>query len=52
MCVWRFAESGDVRREFVQRLSVALHGTLNSYLRDAYHEGGETVVACRLAPRA
>jgi hypothetical protein len=26
---------GDVRREFMQRLSAALHGTLGSYLRDA-----------------
>jgi hypothetical protein len=26
---------GDVRREFMQRLSIALHGTLGSYLRDA-----------------
>jgi hypothetical protein len=25
----------DVRREFMQRLSAALHGTLGSYLRDA-----------------
>jgi hypothetical protein len=28
---------GDVRREFMQRLSAALHGTLGSYLRDALH---------------
>jgi hypothetical protein len=27
--------SGDVRREFMQRLFAALHGTLGSYLRDA-----------------
>jgi hypothetical protein len=26
----------DVRREFMQRLSDALHGTLGSYLRDAF----------------
>jgi hypothetical protein len=26
---------GDVRREFMQRLCAALHGTLGSYLRDA-----------------
>jgi hypothetical protein len=26
---------GDVRREFMQRLSAALHGTLGSYLRNA-----------------
>jgi hypothetical protein len=27
---------GDVRREFMQRLSAALHGTQGSYLRDAF----------------
>jgi hypothetical protein len=27
---------GDVRREFMQRLFAALHGTLGSYLRDAF----------------
>jgi hypothetical protein len=27
---------GEVRREFMQRLSVALHGSLDSYLRDAF----------------
>jgi hypothetical protein len=27
---------GDVRREIMQRLSAALHGTLGSYLRDAF----------------
>jgi hypothetical protein len=27
---------GDVRREFMQRLSAALHVTLGSYLRDAF----------------
>jgi hypothetical protein len=27
---------GDVRRKFMQRLSPALHGTLGSYLRDAF----------------
>jgi hypothetical protein len=27
---------GGVRREFMQRLSAALHGTLGSYLRDAF----------------
>jgi hypothetical protein len=31
---WRFL--GDVRREFMQRLYVALHGTMGSYLRDAF----------------
>ena len=30
---------GDVRREFMQRLSAALHGTMGSYLRDAFQEG-------------
>jgi hypothetical protein len=30
---------GEVRREFMQRLSVVFHGTLGSYLRDALHEG-------------
>jgi hypothetical protein len=29
---------GDVRREFMQRLSAALHGTMGSYLRDALQE--------------
>jgi hypothetical protein len=28
-----------VRREFLQRLSAALHGTLGFYLRDAMREG-------------
>jgi hypothetical protein len=28
----------DVHREFMQRLSVVLHGTLGSYLCDALHE--------------
>jgi hypothetical protein len=27
---------GDVRREFMQHLSTSLHGTLGSYLRDAF----------------
>jgi hypothetical protein len=27
---------GDVRREFMQRRFAALHGTLGSYLRDAF----------------
>jgi hypothetical protein len=37
---------GDVRREFVQRLSVAVHGTMGSYLRDALQEGSADDVAC------
>jgi hypothetical protein len=43
---------GDVRREFMHRLFVALHGTLVSYLRDALHEVSANVVACLHAPRA
>jgi hypothetical protein len=43
---------GDVRREFMQRLSVALRGTLGSYLRDAFQEGSVDAVACRPVPRA
>jgi hypothetical protein len=35
-----------------QRLSVALHGTLGSYLRDALHEGIADAVACLPVPRA
>jgi hypothetical protein len=36
---------GDVRREFLQRLCVALHGTLGSYFRDGVQEGsGDAVV--------
>jgi predicted nucleotidyltransferase len=42
----------DVRREFMQRLYVALHGTLGSYLRDALQEGSDDAVACILVPRA
>jgi hypothetical protein len=36
---------GDVRRESMQRLSVALHGTLGSCLRDALREGSADAVA-------
>jgi hypothetical protein len=43
---------GDVRREFMQRLSASLHGTLGSYLRDALQKGSADVVACLLVPRA
>jgi hypothetical protein len=28
-----------IRREFMQRLYAALHGTMGSYLRDAFQEG-------------
>jgi hypothetical protein len=44
---------GDVGRYFMQRLYVALHGTMGSYLRDALQEGNADVVAClRVVPRA
>jgi hypothetical protein len=43
---------GDVRREFMQRLSAALHGTTCSYLRDAFQEGSADAVACLPVPRA
>jgi hypothetical protein len=43
---------GDVRREFVQRLSTALHGTMGSFLRNAFHEGSAGDVARLLVPRA
>jgi hypothetical protein len=42
---------GDVRREFMQRLSTALHGTLGSYLRDPFQEGSADAVACLPVPR-
>jgi hypothetical protein len=42
---------GDVRREFMQRLSAALHGALGSYLRHAFQENSADVVACPPAPR-
>jgi hypothetical protein len=45
--------SGDVRREFMQRLtSPALHGILGSYLRDALQERSADVVAFLHVPRA
>jgi hypothetical protein len=43
---------GDVRREFMQRLSAAHHGTLGSYLRNAFQEGSVDAVACLPVPRA
>jgi hypothetical protein len=44
-----FIFGGHVRREFMQRLSAALHGTLGSYLRDALHEGNaNALVYCLL----
>jgi hypothetical protein len=39
-------------REFMQRLSAALHGTLDSYLRDALQKGSADAVACLPVPRA
>jgi hypothetical protein len=41
---------GDVRREFMQRLYAPLHGTLGSYLRDAFQEGTADAVACLPVP--
>jgi hypothetical protein len=35
---------GDVRRELMQRLYDALHGTLGSYFRDALQEGSADAV--------
>jgi hypothetical protein len=43
---------GDVQREFMQRLSAPLHGTLGSYLRDALQEDIAHAVACLPIPRA
>jgi hypothetical protein len=41
-----------MRRDFMQRLSVVLHGTLGSYLLHALQEGCADAVACLIAPRA
>jgi hypothetical protein len=43
---------GVVRREFMQRFYVVLHGTLGSHLRDALQEGSVDAVACLPVPRA
>jgi hypothetical protein len=43
---------GGVRREFMQGLFAALHGTLGSHLRDASQEGSADAVACLNVPRA
>jgi hypothetical protein len=43
---------GDVRHEFMQRLSAPLHGTLGSYLRGAFQEASADAVACLPVPRA
>jgi hypothetical protein len=43
---------GDVRREFMRRLFGALHGTFDSYLRDALQDGSADAVACLPVPRA
>jgi hypothetical protein len=37
---------GDVRRQFMQRLHVVIHGTLGSYLREALQEGSDDAVVC------
>jgi hypothetical protein len=42
---------GDVRREFMQHISYAFHGTLGSYLRDALQESSADAVACLPIPR-
>jgi hypothetical protein len=36
----------------MQHYIAALHGTLGSYLRDAFQEGSADAVACLLVPRA
>jgi hypothetical protein len=43
---------GDVRREFMQRVSAALHGTLGSYLCDTLQGGRADAPACLPVPRA
>jgi hypothetical protein len=43
---------GDVRRECMQRLAIALLGTLGSYIRNALLEGSADVVARLRVPRA
>jgi hypothetical protein len=40
------------RREFLQRLYVALRDTLGSYRRDTFQKGNAHVVVCLRAPRA
>jgi hypothetical protein len=42
----------DVRREFMQRLYVAVHSTLGSYLRDALQEGSADAVGFFDVPHA
>jgi hypothetical protein len=42
---------GDVRQDFLQRLNVALHGTLDFALRDALHECNVDAMACLHIPR-
>jgi hypothetical protein len=41
-----------VRRELMHRLSVVLHDTLGSYLRDALQGGGAAAFACLPTPWA
>jgi hypothetical protein len=44
LCVFRRFLGGVVRLQFLQRLAVALHRTLSSYLRDAL--GSADTAAC------
>jgi hypothetical protein len=44
---------GDIRREFMQILSVVPHGTVGSYLRGALQKDSADAVAClRVTPRS
>jgi hypothetical protein len=43
---------GCVVRQIMQRLSIAIHGTLGSFLRDVLWDDNVDVVACLLVPRA
>jgi hypothetical protein len=46
LLLYLFGVLGDVRREFMQHPSTAVHGILGSYLRDALQEGSADAVAC------
>jgi uncharacterized membrane protein YeiH len=39
---------GDVHREFMQRLSAVLHGTMGGDLRDVLQEGGALLLHASL----
>jgi hypothetical protein len=43
---------GDVRREFMQRLFAAPHGSLGSELLEVLQEGSDDIVACLPFSRA